>query len=214
MKWRALWVVALSATACARDASLPGIALRDGSVADEPEASDEPPEDDAAAETPNPEPAKDGGDAGEPVTPGEDAGGSPCTGPVPPRSVDVGDATFTSVSVNGAGNRVSVAAGESLAVSFDYAPTCGLTTIPTVSPRIGFAEGPTACAETGALCVPIISVTAGASGAPLTLTAPSEPGEYGIYGALEHGTTFSGGVCDPYPRAPAESARIATICVD
>jgi hypothetical protein len=219
MKWRVLLGLSVTMLACARDSSPPATQLRDAAGDDDPEATPEDPppakDDDGGAGTGTPPPP----DASVDPEPAEDAGtGAPaCTGTEPDSSVDVSGATFSAVSVNRRGNVVSVAPGATVSVTFDYAlsiDACAAVALPTVSPRVGFAEGATACTPTGTLCVAIIPGTSGTNDATLSLTAPSEPGEYGIYGALEHGTTFNGGECAPYDGPPDESRRIATICVE
>jgi hypothetical protein len=219
MKWRVLLGLSVTMLACARDSSPPATQLRDAAGDDEPEVTPEDPpptnEYDGGAGTDTPPPPDPGGDP----QPAEDAGTSlpACTSAEPPSSVEVAGATFSAVSVNRGGNRVSVAPGEAVSVAFEYAlsiDACAAVALPTVSPRVGFAEGATACSPTGTLCVPVIPGTSGPGSATLVLTAPSEPGEYGLYGALEHGTTFNSGECNPYAGPPDESTRIATVCVE
>jgi hypothetical protein len=216
MKWRVLMGLGVTLMACARDSSPPQTQLRDAAGDEEPEVVPEDPapaqEDEGGTGTQPPP------DAGVDPEPAQDAGSgtAACTGTEPAGSVDVSGATFSAVSVNRGGNVVSVAPGDTVSVAFKYTlsiDACAAVALPTVSPRVGFAEGATACTPTGTLCVAIPG-TSRATDATLSLTAPSEPGEYGIYGALEHGTTFNGGECDPYAGPPDESTRIATVCVE
>lgn len=213
MKWRVWLGWCVTMAACARDDSAPVIVVRDAGPDEEVPAPEDPAPVDAGGEPTVP----DSVDAGEPEPEPDAASPAPeCSGSAPDSRVDVGGATFSDVSVNGAGNRVTVASGERLSVELRYElalDACAAVALPTVSPRIGFAEGNTACSATGTLCVTIPG-SSGGSSTTLTLTAPSAPGEYGVYGALEHGTTIGGGTCDPYGGTPDEATRIATVCVE
>jgi hypothetical protein len=128
-----------------------------------------------------------------------------------------GSVTFTKVSIDGAGNRLSVAPGQEIEVAFAFTTeldSCASLPPLIVSARIGFAEGATACSEPTS-CV---SLT-GATSTSRMLTAPSEPGEYGIYGALENGRLLDISLgfdsCGmPFDSAPDEGTRIATVCVE
>jgi len=126
--------------------------------------------------------------------------------------VDLGSANITAVDVGGAGNVATVAPGESVQVAFTYTLTieaCATIALPTISARIGFERGATACSDLKTCLPPSTqSVT-------LTLDAPTAPGEYGVYGALEHGAIggFGSACGKAFSPVPDEAARIATLCV-